>query len=111
MNTATHYRDFLHLEFPPCHMFPTDMWMWELCSDINQEGRAGRLAAAKLARYLAIRELAVSVFRPARKDQGHTYKKPIDYLAMALCDSEYSLEQTKTALDDLKFEITMAMEC
>jgi len=109
MNLATRYKDLLHLQFPPCHIFPAEMWMWELCSDINQEGGAGKLAASKLARYEGIRELAASAFRPARRGQGNTYKKPIDYLAMALCDSGLSLEQTRRALDNLKFEITLMM--
>ncbi|MCJ1243030.1 hypothetical protein MMC30_000226 [Trapelia coarctata] len=111
MKLATEYKDFLQLQFPACDSFDAFGWLSDHVSNIRQEGRAGLSAAAKVGRYMAIRDFVTSAFRRAQQGQGYTYRKPRDYLAMALASSELSLEQARRALDDLKFEITLTIGC
>ena len=95
MKRATDYKNYLGLSIDDCHLF--DTWAWEqrtlrACSNQRQIIEEG---LEKWRQYKDIRTTVFNsrVFDPPVAGQGLTYLKPIDYLAIALYESNRSMAQ------------------
>ena len=96
---ATEYKKYLDLSFPDCHLM--DTWVWEQkylesCGN-NAEGWE------KWMRYSRVRNAVFdsNVFPHPARNQGWSFPKPIDYLAIAFYESNRPAAQVKAELEKL----------
>ncbi|KAI9760854.1 MAG: hypothetical protein M1840_002187 [Geoglossum simile] len=104
MELATDYKDYLSLTFPDCNSYDHEAWLGDLCLECRQQGPPGQAARERLRYYEDVQSRVgdSQIFDPALPDQGLSYSKPDNYLAVAMCSSNLSLLQVAEALAKLQ---------
>jgi hypothetical protein len=95
---GTRYKDLLKLEYPDCNSFDVEGWTFPRYESKQKE------AKEQLLRYKKFRSLIkdANIFSAASEDQGYTYPKPWEYLAIALVESQKTQAEIEGAISLLK---------
>jgi hypothetical protein len=104
MRLASDYASFLSLPISDCFAHDTDAWIQDVLLAGRQHEPARQVAREKWNHYEAAHDLVddARIFDAALPDQGWSYSKPCDYLAVGLVESGMTLEQVEIALKKLQ---------
>lgn len=97
METANQYVVFLDIKFPDAFEFDAEAWLLQTSPDDPK-------SASKYARYKKVSEKVSqrkSLFNTPATCQGWFYMKPKRYLAIALTESDLTIEEICDGLDKL----------
>ena len=102
MAMATCYKNILGLNYPDCASCSVEHWTYPFYESKQQD------AKEKLAKCTMIRRMihSAKIISAASVDQWYNYNKPVEYLAIALIESqksEYEVTQSICILHDGKW--------